>query len=297
MNTSLHLDAELIALPDRGVIAVAGEAARGFLDNLITNDMAQLDSQAALFAGLLSPQGKILFEFFVVKQREGYLLETRRDQAADLVKRLSMYRLRAKVTILDQSPGSRVLAVWGTAANATGSRATYRDPRHASLGSRLIDATDAATPEPVAPVQGQAYRAHRMTCGVAEGGIDYPLGDTYPHEANYDLLNGVSFTKGCYVGQEVVARMENKTVVRKRVVAVTGDGLATGAEIKFGDAVIGAIGSVDGRHGLALVRLDRAMEAVDQAATLTANDHAITVDPAAIARYRQSVASKSSSAL
>ena len=131
--------------------------------------------------------------------------------------------------------------------------------------------------------------------GIAEGGRDYPLGDTFPHEANYDRDAGVSFTKGCFVGQEVVARMQNKTVVRKRVVAITGTApLTAGAEVLIGGtAAIGTIGSVDGSRALALLRIDRADEDADKGQTLTTTDGAtVTADPAALAVYRASAAAR-----
>lgn len=129
--------------------------------------------------------------------------------------------------------------------------------------------------------------------GVAEAVADYPLGDTFPHEANYDLVNGVSFTKGCYVGQEVVARMQNKTVVRKRVVPVSSPApLATGGEVKVGEAVIGTVGSASGNAGLAMVRLDRVAEALEKEQPLTVNGTPIVVDTQAVERYLASMAEK-----
>jgi tRNA-modifying protein YgfZ len=289
-------------LPDRGVVSVAGEGAHAFLDNLITNDMDRLLTEPALFAGLLSPQGKILFEFFIVRTEQGYLLDIRRNRAAELVKRLAMYRLRAKVIIVDRSDELTVMATWGEAIDPTAAIAIYVDPRHVKLGRRLIASTKSMPKSMVASTVSDrqdatsadeaAYRWHCVASGIPEGDVDYPFGDTFPHEANYDLLNGVSFSKGCYVGQEVVARMENKTVVRKRIVPITGASLAFGREIQIGEASIGRIGSVDGRHGLAMVRLDRVVDAMDKSLAITVDGQPVTVDPAALARYRQSVVDK-----
>ena len=148
----------------------------------------------------------------------------------------------------------------------------------------------------IAPAE--AYHAHRIALGVPEGGKDYDFGDAYPHEADYDLFNGVSFTKGCYVGQEIVARMQNKTVVRKRVVKISAAGpLISGAEIHLGDVAIGRVGTVDGLHGLAMVRLDRAIEAQDKNQSLRAAGTAIDIDADALGRYRKSAASRPSAAL
>ncbi len=126
---------------------------------------------------------------------------------------------------------------------------------------------------------------------MPEGGKDYEFGDAYPHEADLDLFNGVSFKKGCYVGQEVVSRMQHKTVVRKRVVMVSGAaGLAAGADILFGEAAVGRVGSVDGRHALDMLRLDRAAEAQDKGIALTAGGIEVTPDANEVARYRSAAA-------
>ena len=118
------------------------------------------------------------------------------------------------------------------------------------------------------------------------------MGDTFPHEANYDLMGSVSFRKGCYVGQEVVSRMQHKTVVRKRVVRLTGGALATGGEVRAGDAVIGTIGTVADGKALALLRLDRVAEALDKGQPLTAGGDGIEVDREAVERYRRSVSER-----
>jgi hypothetical protein len=290
-------------LDDRGVVSVTGADAVSFVDNLVTNAVDTLDEGEARFAALLTPQGKIAFEFFAVRSAAGFLLDTRRERAADLAKRLGMYRLRAKVEIADLSAASAVAAVWWPDGNVTSFgyagdlRASFADPRDPRLGVRLLLARDADTP-PLRDLVGAtlaspaSYLAERLARCIPEGGTDYTLGETFPHEANYDLINGVSFSKGCFVGQEVVARMQNKTVIRKRVVRLAGAGLRTGAEVKTGDAVIGSVGSTATTTALALVRLDRAAEALDRAQLVTVEGAAVTVDPEAIARYRQSVLDK-----
>ena len=290
-------EALLALLPDRGVVSVTGPDALGFLDNLVTNDLGLLDTQEAIHAALLTPQGKILFEFFVVKTPAGFLLETALDQTAALAKRLSLYKLRAKVEIKD-APGEVIVACsFGDVRARPPGAIAFVDPRNGRLGDRMLlpapavgdlVAKTAARRMPLAHVT-----AHRIALGVPEAGRDYTLGDTFPHEADFDLLHGVSFTKGCYVGQEVVARMQNKTVVRKRVVRVTGATvLAAGTEVKAGEAVIGSIGSVAGHQALAMLRLDRVVEALDKAQAIAAGDVPITVDPGTLARYRTSLAEK-----
>lgn len=278
--------ARIAALSDRGVVRVAGEDAEKLLQGIISNDMGLLASQPAIHAALLTPQGKILFEFFVAKASGGdFLLETARDKAADLAKRLGFYKLRAKVEIRNVSDNYRVLALWGPSPQSPGETAgtvSFPDPRLSALGLRILAeagfATDSAAATNGLDASPEDYHAHRIALGVPEGGKDYVLGDTFPHEADLDQLNGVSFTKGCYVGQEVVSRMQNRGNVRKRVVPIEGEApLMPGAEVKAGAAAIGTVGSVAGRLALALVRLDRAAEATAKGQALTADGVAITL--------------------
>jgi hypothetical protein len=258
-------------LADRSVIGVRGPDAEKLLQGTITNDMELLSShQPALHAALLTPQGKILFDFFVVRNDGGYLLETAMDQAAGLVRRLAMYRLRARV-VIEQADGWAVLVRWGNSPPASDDDAiTFADPRLAQLGWRVLQPGPAVA---LTNATAEEYQAHRIEFGVPEGGKDYLLGDTFPHEADLDQLSGVSFTKGCFVGQEVVSRMQHRGLARKRVVPIEGKApLTPGAEVKAGSAAIGTVGSVAASSALALVRLDRAAEAAAKGQRLLAGD-------------------------
>ncbi|WP_333794627.1 CAF17-like 4Fe-4S cluster assembly/insertion protein YgfZ [Hyphomicrobium sp.] len=284
-------------LEDRGVVAVTGADAAKLLAGLVTNDMAQLDTETALYAALLTPQGKILFDFLIVKAGGGFLLDTAREGIGDLVKRLSMYKLRSDVAIRDASADFAVAAVWG-AEDAVpalrlageGSHA-FADPRLPELGARvLIDvraADDVLGSLGAERVSAEAYHAHRIGLGVPEGGRDFPLGDTFPHEALMDQLNGVSFTKGCFVGQEVVSRMQHRATVRKRVVPVTGErDLPAGPlPVLAGEVEIGRLGSVAGARGLALMRLDRAAQARRDGVAVTAGGVPLSVEAPSFASF------------
>jgi tRNA-modifying protein YgfZ len=266
--TSPSTGAKIAVLADRGVVRVAGEDAAKLLQGVITNDMDLLLARPAIHAALLAPQGKILFDFFVAKSADGFLLEAAADKTAELAKRLSLYRLRAKVEIEDRRDDYRVFALWGGAADICGDTAgivSFRDPRLAALGVRVLATAQfaaIAAAKHVRQALAEDYHAHRIALGVPEGGKDYAFGDVFPHEADLDQLHGVSFAKGCFVGQEVVSRMQNRASVRKRVMPVVGDApLKAGAAVVAGAAVIGTVGSVAGAHALALVRLDRAAEA------------------------------------
>jgi len=286
-------DTRIALLPDRGVVSVMGEDAEKLLQGVITNDMGLLTTQPALHAGLLTPQGKILFDFFVVRAADGFLLETARDKAAALADRLKLYKLRAKADIRDVSSDYSVAAIWGGTYEPHGrgkAPLLFADPRLAAMGARelvTIGSDWALANEEADSATQDEYHAHRIGLGVPEGGKDYAFGDTFPHEALFDQLAGVSFTKGCYVGQEVVARMQNRGTVRKRVVPVNGAGAlpAPATAIVAGGVEIGTLGSVAGERGLALIRLDRAAEIADRGEMLRAGDVPVRIAPPSWAAF------------
>jgi len=248
-------------LDDRGVLRVAGPDAAHFLQNIVTNDVEGLEAGALRFAALLTPQGKILFDFLIHRRSaDEFLLDVPADKAAELAKRLAMYRLRAKVEIRDESERLAVTA---------DTQGAPLDPR-AELGARRIVPRDAAPPADAGA--RAAYEARRVALCVPEGGRDFSYGDVFPHDVNMDLLNGVDFGKGCYVGQEVISRMRHRGEIRRRIVRVAAlDGsLETGASVVDGELPVGIVGTVAGTQALALVRVDRAEEAERAGRTLSA---------------------------
>jgi hypothetical protein len=280
--------AQIALLPDRGVVRVAGEDAEKLLQGIITNDMGLLATQPAIHAALLTPQGKILFDFFVARSDAGFLLEIAKEKVAELIKRLQMYRLRAKVEIADVSSTYSVLALWGApqGPREIAGAVSFPDPRLAELGWRILAGTAPASDIAATDAAPEAYHAHRIALGVPEGGKDYAFGDAFPHEADLDLLNGVSFDKGCFVGQEVVSRMHHRGGARKRVVPVDGEApMISGADVTAGAAVIGTVGSVSERRALAMVRLDRAAEAKAKGEPLRAGGVPITLRQPAWATF------------
>lgn len=278
-------------LPDRGAAAVSGADAVKFLNGLVTNEVAHLKEGEAAHAGLLSPQGKILFDFLCVRTADGFLLDVAADKAGGLVKRLALYKLRAAVEIKDVSGDYSVFALWGGDLSSPGETAgtlPFKDPRHEGLGSRMLASRTIAAG--ISSTSAESYHAHRIALGVPEGGKDYELGDAYPHEADFDLFHGVSFKKGCYVGQEVVSRMQHKTVVRKRVVRIEGErDLTSGSDVTHNGVVFGRVGSTDGRAALALLKLDRYAEALAAGDAVLAGGVPIRVHDADLQRYAASV--------
>ncbi|MCC5976791.1 MAG: folate-binding protein YgfZ [Salinarimonas sp.] len=262
-------------LDDRAILHVAGEAAHGFLDGLITSDVDDAQPGKPIFAALLTPQGKILFDFFVHVAPEsegGFFLDCRREMLGELARRLKFYRLRAKVTLDERADDLAVLAGWGEAPIPEAVTAGGPDPRLAALGWRaVVKAGDA----PTGDATPDDYTAHRMTLGMPEGGADYAFGETFPHEAMMDHNGGVDFVKGCYVGQEVVSRMQHRGTARTRivpVVVVSGGLPEPGTEITAGGKVIGACVSALQGRAMAKLRLDRVTDALEAGAALEAGE-------------------------
>ena len=271
-------------LPDRGVVKVSGNDARDFLNGLVTTDVTLLRPGLGRFGALLTPQGKITTDFLITEAPSGhgggFLIDCPRVLAQGLADKLGFYRLRAKVTIENLSDSLGVLAAWD-GDPALKPDLAFADPRSAALGWRIL------VPEELAPkaagligaemLDSTAYDAHRIASGVPRGGLDFIYGDAFPHETNMDRLHGVDFDKGCYVGQEVVSRMQHRGTARTRTVRVVLDGAAPepGAVILAGDKPVGTMGSAAGQSGLALMRIDRVADALDAAIPLTSGGLAI----------------------
>lgn len=258
-------------LPDRGVVKVVGDDARRFLNGLVTNDMAKVAPGSPRFAALLTPQGKIIVDFIIAEAATedggGFFLDVPKALAGTLVERLNFYKLRAKVICEDLSEVLGVMAVWnGHAESEYG--LSYPDPRLPALGSRVMLpphlAGEAASDLGAAFVDSDAYEAHRIALGIPRGGVDFIYADTFPHEADMDQLNGVDFEKGCYVGQEVVSRVEHRSSARSRVVPIAYDEFApiSGLPITASGKQIGMLGSTAKGRGLAHIRLDRLEDAL-----------------------------------
>ncbi len=275
-------------LSRRAVVAVSGPEAEKFLNDLVTCDVAAIGPGAAAYGGLLTPQGKILFDFIVFRDVDGFLFDLPRTAVADFVKRLGFYRLRAKVEIADLSDARKVLAAWGTDRPPAVDGLVAADPRIAALGYRIIADRDAAMAAPgFAPATEADYDAYRIALGVPEGLVDFAYGEAFPHDADMDQLSGVAFDKGCFVGQEVVSRMEHRGTARRRIVHVRAASPIppAGAEITAGEKPVGTIASSSDHAGLALVRLDRAREAIDTGVPLMARGMPVEVEIPEWARF------------
>ncbi|KEQ04701.1 YgfZ/GcvT domain-containing protein [Pseudorhizobium pelagicum] len=256
-------------LPERRFVRVSGPDAEPFLQNLITTDLPALAAGEARPGALLTPQGKILFDFTVWRDGDALVLETDVSQQDALLRRLTMYKLRAPVEIaLLQDEGTTV--TWGEHADEAGPA----DLRFTKAGIRLV-----RRPGPISvetPVGD--YDALRIEAGVAVSGADFALQDAFPHDVLMDLNCGLSFRKGCYVGQEVVSRMQHRGTARRRLAIIRSDSdlPATGTPITAGGKPVGALGTVSGNAALAIVRIDRIGAALAAGVPLIAGDLPVT---------------------
>jgi tRNA-modifying protein YgfZ len=273
-------------LPDRGVVKVSGGDARDFLNGLLTTDATLLAPRLGRFGALLTPQGKIVVDFLITEAPAGhgggFLIDCPRALAQALADKLGFYKLRAKVTVENLSDDFGVLAAWDGEPAVLPDLA-FADPRQPALGFRILIPEGLA--QKVADLIGAeladsaAYEAHRIACGVPRGGLDFMYGDAFPHETNMDRLHGVDFDKGCYVGQEVVSRMQHRGTARTRTVRIVLEDFSPepGATILAGDKVVGNMGSTSGQNGLALVRIDRVADALAAGTRLTSGGLAIRI--------------------
>ncbi len=256
-------------LADRRLIRVSGTGSEEFLNNLITADVESLPKGEARAAALLTPQGKILFDFLIWRDGPDFLLETESAQQDALLRRLTMYKLRAAVDLKAETTEG-VSVFWGEPTPEAG----VADGRFAKAGINLHRVPGASASGDVA-----AYDALRVDHGIVESGADYSLQDAFPHDVLMDVNDGVSFKKGCFVGQEVVSRMKHRGTARRRVVTVSAaDALpATGTEIIADGKPVGALGTVCGNKALAIVRIDRVADAQASGTPLLAETTPVNV--------------------
>lgn len=254
--------------PDFGVIRIAGRDARTFLQGLISNDIHHADGSRAIYSALLSPQGKYLFDFFIVADGEALYLQTWRDDAAALAKRLSMYKLRSDVAVEDVSEDFTVRVLFGdgvaTVLDGAAQRRTdagslmFADPRLPGAGVWILAKPGDADVDALGgeTADAGAYQAHRIALGLPEQPHDLIKDKSILLESGFDELSGVDWKKGCYMGQELTARTKYRGLIKKRLVPVILDGAAApGTDITEDGRVVGDLRSVAGTHGIAMLRL------------------------------------------
>jgi folate-binding protein YgfZ len=263
---------------NRGLLHIGGADAAEFLQGMISNDIHLVTPENSVYAALLTPQGKFLFDFFVLRDRagSGYLLECERDRLPDLQRKLTMHKMRSDVTLDDASErttvalcfGDKTLPLVGDGDQAAGATTRYGDgilfvdPRLADLGLRIVLPREGARKvmeeAGFVEVSQADWQVHRLALGVPEGGGDVLIEKSFPLECNFDELGAISYTKGCYVGQEMTARTHHRATLRKRLlpVRVTGGMPANGTPIMKDDREVGEMRSGSDGHGIALIRLE-----------------------------------------
>lgn len=273
-------------LTDRHIIEIGGADALDFLQNLITADLAALSKGAASLAALLTPQGKILFDFIIVSLPDAgpqrFLIDIESQGATALLQRLSMYKLRADVSLTDRSDGMMVVALYRadethsqtSMTTPVGDNLVVADPRHTALGHRAyLPKGSVLTDEGLTIAEMETFHAHRIACAIPEASLDYEWGDHFPHDANFDQMGAIGFQKGCFVGQEVVSRMKHRGTARRRIVQVQSTAAlpANGTPILADGKLVGTIRSTNEVMGLAAVRIDKVAAAHTADIPLLAN--------------------------
>src|SRR5665213_1050515 len=261
------------SLAERGILEVAGDDRVAFLQGLVSNDVAKVAADRAVYAALLTAQGKFLHDFFIVAQGDAFYLDAEAARLADLQKRLTLYKLRSKVSFADAGARFTVAAAWGGdalgllglagpgSAKAFAGGIAYADPRLAALGARFLlprGGENAIEPAGFARADAAAYDRHRLALGVPDGSRDLEIERSILLENGFEELNGVDFQKGCYMGQELTARTKYRALIKKRLLPVTVDGPlpAPGTKVMAGEQEMGERRS--GRDGaaLAVLKLD-----------------------------------------
>lgn len=278
-------DFSFSVLENRSLLRFSGCDAKGFLQNLVTNDLDNLSATNVLYSALLTPQGKFLHDFFILLWKENIYLDCVSARKEDLVRRLTMYKLRADVTIEDVTEAHQLSVLYGDdnplraspslnegLAQSEEDHIIYCDPRLARLGYRIISTLSSnwiKSLDNIQPKGSTSYNKHRLALGVPEGGTDIVPEKNFLLESNFEELHGVSFSKGCYVGQELTARTKYRAKIKKRLFQFTYDGvIAPGDLITIDGKEIATVTSFDEPNGLALTRLSAWKKTIDNGADL-----------------------------
>jgi folate-binding protein YgfZ len=293
------IDINAILLQNRGVLAISGGGAREFLQGLVSNDLSRVSPTQAIYAALLTPQGRYLHDFFIVEKDDVFFLDCEAKRRDDLMRRLKVYTLRSEVSLADASSNYSVAVLMGEdaikklglsetpgetpgAATAFGGGVAYSDPRLTELGARALlsrdDAEAAIKDDGFSLGEEENYERLRLELGIPDGSRDMEVEKALLLENGFDELHGVDWDKGCYMGQELTARTKHRGLVKKRLMPVTVDGPlpAPGTSVLLGEAEAGTVTSGLGTRALALLRLEAMESAQAQGEALMAGEARLT---------------------
>jgi folate-binding protein YgfZ len=254
------------------VLHISGQDRRTFLQGLVSNDINLVSTGTAIYAGLLTPQGKFLHDLFVIEDGDRLLLDCETDRAPDLIKRLNAHKLRGKVAIEDQSNTYDIWAIWPAPIHL--GPLAFADPRLPALGARAI-VKSGETPHPAPHGHISDYEQLRLEHGIGDGSRDLQIEKSTLIEGNFDLLHGISWSKGCYMGQELTARMHYRGLAKKRLFPVhieSGEPLAPNMPIHFEGADIGDMRSRHEDAGLALLSIEATRRAIAEETPMTCGE-------------------------
>ncbi|AQS41928.1 MAG: Folate-binding protein YgfZ [Candidatus Tokpelaia hoelldobleri] len=273
-----------VFLSNRTLITIDGTDAAHFLQTIITTDIDAIKTGGMYAGALLSPQGKVLFDFLIGRDEKRFLLDIAQELADGFIRRLSLYKLRSDVKI--EQTNHNIISVFteensqnsGKILEKDDNTLIFQDKRFKKPANVLRIYQFNKHPQPFVNHK-QKWDDLRIENGIAESGSDFAPADVFPHDINYDQISGLSFTKGCYIGQEVISRMQHRGTARRRVVVATGalPLPEAGTEITAAGKVLGTLGTVAGNHAIALVRIDRVANALQAGEIISANGVALTL--------------------
>ena len=253
-----------LTLENRRILTITGEDRTHFLERLITTDVEKIGSGEMLPGALLSPQGKVIFDFLIGRIDDGFIIDISADLADSFKKRLSLYRLRSKVEI-SESPESVIGISWQSDSLTSESDSSFADKRFPAQEKVTRFYGKNMTALPFSQNSSDQWDLLRIKYAIAESGKDFKLGDVFPHDINFDQTGAISYNKGCYIGQEVVSRMHHRGTIRRRMLVVEGeDNLPATGSIECEGKTVGNLGTVIGKHASAIVRIDKVKAGIDK---------------------------------
>ncbi|AQT46968.1 YgfZ/GcvT domain-containing protein [Bartonella choladocola] len=253
-----------LTLENHRLLTVTGDDRTHFLERLITTDVEKIGVGELLPGALLSPQGKVLFDFLIGRSDTAYLIDISASLADNFMKRLNLYRMRSKVEI-NESPESVIRIFWQKDSATSESDSSFVDKRFPPQEKVIRTYGKKLPARPFSQTASDQWDLLRIKYGIAESGKDFNVGDVFPHDINFDETGAISYKKGCYIGQEVVSRMHHRGTIRRRMLVVEGkDNLPNAGSIECDGKTIGNLGTVIGNHASAIVRIDKVKAGIDK---------------------------------